>query len=139
MIGKQNRLSQYDDESPLSLRISNLSRSRIMMRFLNYWESCVGPLGHVDRGDIDPILMKDYLPCLFMGHRVGTRFFYDLVETDICEANGRDVTGMFLDDLVSPTEYGSVFSMFEAALNGEAVFYRGSSTLKRVRTSSLTV
>ena len=109
-------IDSHPNDLPLAQRILEISRSDLMVKFFRYWSSCIGEDGCVDRRNIDPLCMKEFLPCLFMGHREGKRFRYDLVGTTICEANGRDLTGMFLDEFIGPAKYREVFPMFEAAL-----------------------
>jgi hypothetical protein len=80
------------------------------------------------RRHFDPVAVPQLLPWLWLVevHRAPLRFKYRLVGTVHVEAEGRDPTGLWLDEAHSSFLASSAFAHFRAvAERGEISFYRG--------------
>jgi hypothetical protein len=69
-------------------------------RAYRYWLSIRPPAGLPGRQHFDPVDIPDLLPCIWLldVQRQPFRLRYRLVGTSIVEANGREVTGQWLDE-----------------------------------------
>lgn len=95
-----------------------------LVAFGQYWKSCRVE-GIVDRSNIDPVDMRRFLPSLFICHPTAGDFVYDLAGTAVCNAHGRDITGLELHDVVEPQRFEGLRSAFDWVIGGGATYQVG--------------
>jgi hypothetical protein len=68
-----------------------------------WWQAHRGPSGIPDRTAVDPVALKDLLPNLFIAEveHAPFRIRYRLVGTKAVQITGFDITGRYLDELLS--------------------------------------
>lgn len=69
--------------------------------------------------------MRRFLPSLFICHPTAGDFVYDLAGTAVCNAHGRDITGLELHDVVTPHRFEGLKSAFDWAVSGGATYQVG--------------
>jgi hypothetical protein len=79
----------------------------------------------VERRNIDPIDMKPFLSNLFICHRTADGYVYDLVGTTVCTAHDREITGKYLQNVISPQRYADVKDVFDWVTDGGAAYHEG--------------
>jgi hypothetical protein len=95
-----------------------------------YWRTKCEVRAMPRRRDIDPVDMPPHLlPHLQLVERVGARFRYRLTGTAIVDAYSRELTGLFIDEVLPPSRrevaerhYARVFD------TGRPIFVRNSYT-----------
>ena len=79
------------------------NRSQMVRALHAWWHAHKGASGMPDRRDVDPIALKHLLPNLFIAEveRDPFRIRYRLVGTKAVQITGFDITGRYLDELLS--------------------------------------
>lgn len=79
------------------------SRSPLVRTLYAWWQAHPGPTGIPDRSDLDPVALKALLPNLFIAEveHAPFRIRYRLVGTKAVQITGFDITGRYLDELLS--------------------------------------
>ena len=87
---------------PVWTEITN-NRSQMVRHLYAWWEAHKGATGIADRRDVDPEALKGLLPNLFIteAERDPFRVRYRLVGTKAVATTGFDITGRYLDELLS--------------------------------------
>ena len=74
-----------------------------------YWDAKRAGRLMPSRRDFDPCEIPALLPHLMIVDKLEDRFRYRLVGTAVVEDMGRDLTGLFVGDSVSPSEYAAAY------------------------------
>ncbi|HLI13692.1 MAG TPA: PAS domain-containing protein [Alphaproteobacteria bacterium] len=87
--------------------MSQRFNSPVLQEVYDYWSAKRGERAMPARSDLDPHEMKKALPHLMLTDVLdgGSRFRYRLVGTAIAEAFGRDMTGLYIDEVMSDGRY----------------------------------
>jgi hypothetical protein len=110
-------MSGMSSRAPLSLH-TDLYR---------YWASKRADRAMPARRDIDPPEIPKLLPYLTLIDRVEGKLRYRLVGTEVSQAMGRDLTGSFVGNYVSPPEYAAtILAIYERIFaEGQPLFTAG--------------
>jgi hypothetical protein len=121
---------------PVWTAIEN-NRSRMVRTLHAWWLAHRGPSGIADRRDLDPAALRDVLPNLFIADiEPGPfRVRYRLVGTKAVQVIGFDITGRYLDELLTAEPevpwldyYRTVHDSREPLLGSVAVSARAGGT-----------
>jgi hypothetical protein len=87
---------------PVWTAIEN-NRSKLVQALHAWWQAHRGQAGMPDRRDVDPIALKALLPNLFIAEveHAPFRIRYRLIGTKAVQVTGFDITGRYLDELLS--------------------------------------
>jgi hypothetical protein len=93
-----------------------------LIRLLDYWDSRRSGATPPARSDIDPIEIPDLLGsiALIEAEGVPRRLRYRLVGSDLYEAHGGDMTGRYVDEVLTPELRAVILAQFAEVLDAGA-------------------
>ena len=102
-----------------------------LQEFLRYLEERRSDAGYVLRRDIDPLDLPSFLPGMMMIDRVKNdpgrdrpRYRYRLSGTEHRTRNGRELTGLWFDEVQPPDMIDELEQVFAEILDTGAVHYK---------------
>lgn len=96
-----------------------------LVQLLEYWNSKRTDEGIPTRDDIDPLEMAGLLGCISLIEVEGQRLRYRLVGSELYDAHGGDITGCYVDEVLTPELRDVICSQFnEVVESAEPCLHR---------------